>query len=63
MAHVGDIFYLFNFSYIGCCLSLGTLLLVKKVRWARKFVLFAVGLYMLVFVGFVMGENMQITGF
>lgn len=59
----GTIFYLFNFSYIGSCLALGTILFAKKVSWARQFTLFAIGLYMLGYIGIIKGENMQITGF
>lgn len=58
-----NIFYLFNFSYIGCAISIGLFLFARKVKWARKFVLFAVGLYMLGYLGLIKGENMQITGF
>lgn len=60
---LGNIFYLFNFSYIGTCVSVGVFLFGRKVKWARKFVLFAVGLYMLCYLGLIKGENMQITGF
>lgn len=56
-------FYLFNFSYIGTCLALGVVLYGKKVRFARHAVQLAVGLYMLVYLGLLSGENMQIEGF
>lgn len=58
-----NIFYLFNFSYIGTAIGLGLLLYSLEVKWARRFVQFAVGLYMLVYLGFIDGENMQIEGF
>lgn len=58
-----NIFYLFNFTYIGSAVALGLLLYAFEIPWARRFVQFAVGLYMLVFLGFVNGENMQIEGF
>lgn len=60
---LGNIFYLFNFSYIGTCVSVGVFLFGRNVKWARHFVLFAVGLYMLCYLGLIKGENMQITGF
>lgn len=58
-----NVFYLFNFSFIGTCLAVGIALYVAKWRHARRFVQFVVGLYMLVFLGFIEGENMQIEGF
>lgn len=60
---MGNVFYLFNFSYIGTCVATGLALYAAHWRFARRFVQFAVGLYMLVFLGFVCGENMQIEGF
>lgn len=58
-----NLFYLFNFSYIGVSVSLGVFLFVKKYRHARKIVQLLVGLYMLVYLGLICGENMQIEGF
>jgi len=58
-----NIFYLFNFSYIGTCLALGIFLYIRKVKYARNVVQMAVGLYMLIYLGFLSGENMQIEGF
>lgn len=58
-----NIFYLYNFSYIGSCLALGTFFHIKKFRYARNIVQLAVGLYMLVYLGIISNENMQIEGF
>ncbi len=58
-----NIFYLFNFSYIGISLSLGTFLFVRKYRYARRIVQLLVGLYMLIYLGLISRENMQIEGF
>lgn len=58
-----NIFYLFNFSYIGFSLSLGMFLYVRKFKHARRIVQLLVGLYMLVFLGLICGENMQLEGF
>ena len=58
-----NLFYLFNFSYIGLSLSLGVFLFLKKYRHARRVVQLLVGLYMLVYLGLICGENMQIEGF
>lgn len=56
-------FYLYNFSYIGSCLAIGVYLYVRKVKYARNVVQFAVGTYMLVYLGIICNENMQIEGF
>lgn len=58
-----DIFYLFNFSYIGISLSLGLFLFKSGHRHARRVVQFLVGSYMLIYLGLICGENMQIEGF
>lgn len=56
-------FYFFNFLYIGTCLAVGVALYIKKLKYARTAVQFAVGLYMLVYLGILSRENMQIEGF
>lgn len=58
-----NLFYLFNFSYIGTMIAAGLILYTKKKKYARNVVQFAVGLYMLVYLGFICRENMQIEGF
>ena len=58
-----NLFYLFNFSYIGISLSLGIFLLGRKYPYARRVVQLLVGLYMLVYLGLINRENMQIEGF
>lgn len=60
---LGNVFYLLNFSYIGTCLTVGVWLFSRKHRFARRAVQLAVGLYMLVYLGVICGENMQIEGF
>ena len=60
---IDNIFYLFNFSYIGTCLAFGITFYLKKIKYARNIVQFAIGLYMLVYLGIVSQENMQIEGF
>lgn len=63
----GVIFYLFNFGYIGSALGIGigfyTLLPKHQKLWGRRLAQFLVGAYMLIFLGFVERENMQIEGF
>lgn len=59
----GNLFYLLNFSYIGACLAMGTALFTAGKRCARRFVQMAVGSYMLLYLGVICRENMQIEGF
>ena len=56
-------FYLFNFSYIGISISSGIFLYVRNYKYTRRVTQLLVGLYMLVYLGFICGENMQIEGF
>ena len=58
-----NIFYLFNFSYIGCSIALGMILMIKKHKYSRQTTQLLVGLYMLVYLGLISNENMQIEGF
>lgn len=58
-----NLFYLFNFSYIGISIALGVCLFIRKYRYARRVVQLLVGLYMLIYLGLICGENMQIEGF
>lgn len=58
-----NIFYLFNFSYIGISVSLGVFLFGIKYKHARRVTQLLVGLYMLVYLGLICNENMQIEGF
>ena len=39
----GSLFFLLNFTYIGTCIAVGDILMVKKWKYAREFVQFAVG--------------------
>ncbi|MBQ9658331.1 MAG: 4Fe-4S binding protein [Clostridia bacterium] len=58
-----NLFYLLNFSYIGTCIAIGSYLYGHNVKYARNVVQFAVGLYMLIYLGIISRENMQIEGF
>ena len=58
-----NLFYLFNFSYIGCSISLGLLLFARNYKHARRIVQLLVGCYMLFYLGLCCHENMQIEGF
>ena len=56
-------FYLFNFSYIGISIALGIFLFIRKYKHARRVTQLLVGLYMLIYLGLICNENMQIEGF
>ena len=58
-----NLFYLFNFSYIGTSITLGILLFLHNYKYARRIVQLLVGLYMLIYLGLICNENMQIEGF
>ena len=58
-----NIFYLFNFSYIGTALAFGLFLFQRDYKHSRRIVQLLVGTYMLIYLGLISGENMQLEGF
>lgn len=58
-----NLFYLLNFSYIGISIALGLFLFIRKYKHARRVTQLLVGTYMLVYLGLICNENMQIEGF
>lgn len=60
---LGNPFYLFNFLYIGTSLAVGLALAAAEHPRFREVTQFLVGTYMLVFLGVIGHENMQIEGF
>lgn len=58
-----NLFYLFNFSFIGISVALGTGLIIAGNKHGRRVTQLLVGLYILVYLGIIGGENMQIEGF
>lgn len=58
-----NLFYLLNFSYIGASIALGLFLFQLNYKHARRIVQLLVGSYMLVYLGLICKENMQIEGF
>ena len=58
-----NLFYLFNFSYIGISIALGIFLFIRKHAYARRVTQLLVGSYMLIYLGIICNENMQIEGF
>lgn len=63
----GNIFYLFNFGYIGTAVGIGIGLYIllprKKKPTGRRFAQLLIGIYMLGFLGIIKFENMQLEGF
>lgn len=57
-----NLFYLLNFSYIGCSITLGLVLFTAKYKHARRVAQLLVGSYMLFYLGIMHQENMQIEG-
>ncbi|NDO47244.1 4Fe-4S dicluster domain-containing protein [Clostridium sp. ASF356] len=58
-----NIFYLFNFSYIGTSIAIGFILFQLQYQYARRVTQFLVGSYMFIYLGLLCNENMQIEGF
>lgn len=58
-----NIFYLLNFTYIGGAIAFGLVLFIKKYKHARRITQLLVGLYMLIYLGLICNENMQLEGF
>lgn len=58
-----NLFYLFNFSYIGFSIALGIFLFIREHRYGRQVTQLLIGLYMLLYLGLACHENMQIEGF
>lgn len=62
----GNSFYLYNFLYIGTALGVGFgvygALPKRQKFWGRRLAQFLVGTYMLVFLGLLQHENMQLEG-
>lgn len=63
----GNIFFLFNFGYIGTSIGVGLgiyeFLPKRKKHWGRRLAQILVGSYMLVYLGIILKENVQIEGF
>lgn len=63
----GWAFYIFNFGYIGTSIAIGFFLggALKRqyADWGRRVTQLLIGCYILGFIGFTLGENMQLEGF
>jgi len=58
-----NVFIIFNFLYIGSFVSSGIYLFTTGNKYGRSLVQWGVGIYMLVFLGIILQENMLISGF
>lgn len=58
-----NLFFFFNFTYIGSAITVGLILFIRNKSYARRIVQLLVGLYMLLYLGLICNENMQIEGF
>lgn len=58
-----NVFYLFNFSYIGSSIAFGVFIMNRGYAYSRRIVQLLVGSYMLIYLGVICRENMQIEGF
>lgn len=58
-----NLFYLFNFTYIGTSVAIGIFLVQFRYQHARRVAQLLVGTYMLVYLGLLSHENMQMEGF
>lgn len=59
----GNIFYLFNFVYIGTAISMGIYFILKGHKYGRNIMMLAIGSYLLIYVGFMRHENLSMSGF
>ena len=64
---MGNIFLLYNFLYLGTAIGIGLGLYMalprRKKHWGRRAAQFFMGGYLLVYLGLIKQENMQIEGF
>ena len=58
-----NLFYLFNFTYIGTSVAIGIFLVQFRYQHARRVAQLLVGTYMLVYLGLLSHENIQMEGF
>lgn len=59
----GNIFFIFNFTYIGTALAIGIYLVTNGYKYGRNFIMLAIGSYILIYLGLINHENMLLTGF
>ncbi len=58
-----NIFFIFNFLYIGSAITVGVYLIGNGYKYARNFIMLAIGSYLLFYVGILGHENLPLFGF
>jgi len=58
-----SVFFIINFLYIGSFVAAGVYLFTTGNKYGRTIANWGVGLYMLLFLGLIMQENMLVSGF
>lgn len=58
-----NIFFIFNFLYIGTAITIGLYMLGDDYKYARNFIMLAIGSYLLFYVGIMGHENISLFGF
>ncbi len=61
--NTNNIFYFYNFTYIGTFLAIGSTLFTTNNKYAKNITQIFIGSYMLIYLGLILKENMQIEGF
>ena len=59
----GNVFYIYNFAFIGTSVAVGVLLTQNGHKFGRNIIMLAVGSYLLIYVGIFGGENLLLSGF
>lgn len=59
----GNLFYFINFSYIGTSIAIGLFLMIAENKHGRRITQLLIGTYILLYLGLISNENMQIEGF
>ncbi|WP_407409119.1 4Fe-4S binding protein [Methanobrevibacter sp.] len=58
-----NMFFIFNFLYIGTAIAIGLFFMAKGKDYARNIILLAIGSYLFIYVGILGHENISISGF
>lgn len=58
-----NVFFIFNFLYIGSAIAVGLFFMAKNNKYARNIILLAIGSYLLFYVSICGHENLSLSGF
>lgn len=59
----GNVFFIFNFIYIGTALAIGIYLTSNGYEYGRNIIMLSIGSYLLFYVGIFGHENLLMSGF